>query len=212
VSLFRLRIGGLVCFGSVAIGCFGSAVAAEDPAKTIALQGVAPAVPACSGCHGASGEGNPAAGFPRLAGVGEAYIAAQLNSFASNTRTDPVMGPIAKALTSPQRKSMAAYYASSTSKFARVAVDEAAIRPKNAGAWLANRGRWNDGIPACIACHGSGGAGVPPTFPPLAGQSAAYLTTQLNDWKSGKREPGPQALMVLIAGTESSPKTKGTSK
>ncbi len=122
------------------------------------------------------------------------------------------MGPIAKALTSPQRMSLAAYYASSSSRFARVAVDEAAIRPENAGAWLANRGRWNDGIPACIACHGSGGAGVPPTFPPLAGQSAAYLATQLNHWKSGKREPGPQAMMVLIAGKLSGADIDGVSQ
>jgi cytochrome c553 len=196
------RIAWLAGLGLVALGSFGPAVAGDRSANapTIALNGLPPMVPACSGCHGVSGEGNVAAGFPRLAGLGDAYLVAQLDSFASEKRPNPVMGPIAKALSNPQRKSMASYYASLPSQFARVAVDKAAIRPENAGAWLANRGRWSDGVPACIGCHGNGGAGVPPTFPPLAGQSAAYLATQLNDWKIGKREPGPQALMVLIAG------------
>ncbi len=184
-----------------ALGLSSTSFAALDAtgAAGIVLKGSPPSVAACSSCHGPSGEGNAAAGFPRLAGLGAAYLGAQLDSFASNARPNPVMGPIAKALTPAQRQGLASYYASLHTKFSRVAVDDTAIRPANVGAWLANRGRWNDGLPACIGCHGSGGAGVAPTFPPLAGQPASYLSAQLNDWKAGKREPGPQALMAQVA-------------
>src|SRR5205823_4347642 len=58
--------------------------------RQIAAQG-APGAAACSSCHGANGEGSPAAGFPRLAGQGRIYIEHQLNSYADGTRAHPVM-------------------------------------------------------------------------------------------------------------------------
>ncbi|MCS6474378.1 c-type cytochrome, partial [Burkholderia thailandensis] len=54
--------------------------------KTIATQGATTGVAACIGCHGAQGEGNAAAGFPRLAGTNAAYLAAQLAAFADGSR------------------------------------------------------------------------------------------------------------------------------
>ncbi len=188
----------VVALAAVA-GCSVGVDAAGVDARSIVHAGIAPAVPACGTCHGAAGEGNPAAAFPRLAGLGSGYLGAQLEAFASGSRANPVMAPIAKALSGEQRRAVAAYYAALPSSFARVGVDEAEVQPTHVGAWLANRGRWNDGLPACVACHGSGGAGVSPAFPPLAGQSAAYLAAQLNDWKAGKRGPGPQALMAHVA-------------
>ncbi len=44
--------------------------------------------PACSACHGATGEGVPAAGFPALKGQHADYIAAQLKAFRSAGRED----------------------------------------------------------------------------------------------------------------------------
>ena len=40
---------------------------------------------------------------------------------------------------------------------------------------------------ACAACHGQGGNSMAPTFPKLAGQSAAYIVKQLAAFKSGER-------------------------
>ena len=48
---------------------------------------------------------------------------------------------------------------------------------------------------ACIACHFVDGNSVVPMFPKLAGQSEAYLTKQLKDFKSGLRK---DALMAGI--------------
>jgi len=45
-------------------------------------------VPACSGCHGPSGQGIDAAAFPRLAGQHADYIASQLNKFALGYRAE----------------------------------------------------------------------------------------------------------------------------
>lgn len=45
-------------------------------------------VTACAGCHGAKGDGMPAAGFPALAGQHAAYIEAQLKAFRASGRGD----------------------------------------------------------------------------------------------------------------------------
>lgn len=170
------------------------------PGKTIATQGTTTGVAACIGCHGAQGEGNAAAGFPRLAGTNAAYLSAQLAAFADGSRQNPVMQPLAKLLSPRDRDAVSAYFASLPAPPAIAASDTASIDPANTGAWLATRGRWSQGLPACAQCHGAGGLGVGSAFPPLAGQPAAYIAGQLNGWKHGSRAPGPMALMPMIVG------------
>lgn len=48
----------------------------------------------------------------------------------------------------------------------------------------------------CAACHGSDGNSISPTFPKLAGQSAAYIAKELHDFKSGTRQ---NAIMQAMA-------------
>ena len=67
-------------------------------------------VPACSGCHGAKGEGNSA--FPRLAGQHRAYIERQLEAFASNARANVIMHENSKNLTAEQIREVAGYLGS----------------------------------------------------------------------------------------------------
>jgi cytochrome c553 len=45
-------------------------------------------VSACIGCHGPTGDGNPAAGFPSLASQHAQYIETQLKSFRSMQRAN----------------------------------------------------------------------------------------------------------------------------
>lgn len=168
--------------------------------KTLATQGSATGVAACIGCHGAQGEGNAAAGFPRLAGTNAAYLSAQLAAFADGSRQNPVMQPLSKLLSPHERDAVSAYFASLPAPAGVVTADGAPIAPADTGAWLATRGRWSQGLPACAQCHGPGGLGVGSAFPPLAGQPAAYIAGQLNGWKHGARPPGPMALMPMIAG------------
>ncbi|MDR1890171.1 MAG: c-type cytochrome [Zoogloeaceae bacterium] len=70
-------------------------------------------VPACAGCHGASGYGLPAQ-YPRLAGQFPDYIAAQLQKFRSGERTNDaenMMRVIAERLTDHDAKAVSEYAA-----------------------------------------------------------------------------------------------------
>lgn len=169
--------------------------AAADAAAQIAAQGNGRGAPACATCHGNHGEGSAA--FPRLAGSGQAYLQAQLDAFAADSRKNVTMQTIAKQLNTSERSAMAAYY--STLPAPRIALSPAAPTPADVGAWIANRGRWSDNLPACAQCHGPGGIGVGQQFPPLAGLPPAYIAQQLQAWRDGARPPGPLGLMATVA-------------
>lgn len=164
------------------------------------------AVP-CQTCHGATGEGNPQAGFPRLASLGAPYLQRQLAAFADGSRVNAVMMPIAKALSVADRADVSAYYAAlpvPTGALAPVSAPSASpAAPLSAsaslGATLASRGRWTDKLPACDQCHGPDGRGVGGDFPAIAGQGATYLANQLTAWKTGARPPGPMGLMAHVS-------------
>ena len=180
----------------VAATCsFASSVVAGDLGAAIAEQGNAAGAAPCISCHGAHGEGNAALGFPRLAGLGQAYLERQVHAFARDERMSPVMGPMAKALDSGQAMAVAAYFAAlSPPATAR------SQSPAAPGSVLAQVGRWEDSmLPACVQCHGPDGSGVGGDFPPLTGQPAAYIAAQLRAWQEGTRAPGPSGLMQSVA-------------
>lgn len=74
--------------------------------KGVAAHGVL----ACSSCHGAHAEG--AAAFPRLAGQHKEYLIVQLAAFASGSRDNAIMHPIAKAMTTDEIEAVASYLSS----------------------------------------------------------------------------------------------------
>jgi cytochrome c553 len=70
-------------------------------------------VPACSGCHGATGAGTPAQ-YPRLAGQHPEYVEAQMKAWRSGERAnDPgkMMRAVAAKLSDAQIKAVADYIA-----------------------------------------------------------------------------------------------------
>jgi cytochrome c553 len=70
-------------------------------------------VPACSGCHGPAGAGNPAQ-FPRLAGQYSEYIAAQLKLFREGGRSNDqagVMRGVASKMTDREIRAVSEYAA-----------------------------------------------------------------------------------------------------
>ena len=175
-----------------------SMAASPGAGEQIAKNGTLAGVPACVVCHGATGQGRLTAGFPRLAGLNGDYLVKQLMSFNSGTRVSPVMTPVAKLLTASDQLAVAGYYA------ALPVIDEAASVASStiayaAGQTLALRGAWSKGVPACAQCHGAGGMGVGATFPQIAGQSSAYVTSQLKAWQQGIRKNDPMGLMHGIA-------------
>lgn len=67
-------------------------------------------VPACAACHSANGAGMPAQ-FPRLAGQHQAYTAAQLMSFRSDTRKNEQMSKIVKRMSDEEIQAVSDYVA-----------------------------------------------------------------------------------------------------
>lgn len=193
-SLSATLLSGLLC------ATVAHAQGAPD-GKQISMQG-ANGAPACITCHGARGEGNPAAGFPQLAGIGAKYLAEQLEAMANGSRVSPIMAATAKALSPAQQEAVARYYAAlpsplNTDRLAATAMHP--VKPADTGAWLATRGAWDKNVPACNQCHGPGGIGVGENFPSLAGQPDAYIAGQLRAWQQGQRPPGPLGLMPAVA-------------
>lgn len=70
-------------------------------------------VPACSGCHSPSGQGNAPAGYPRLSGQYAEYIEKQLLSFRSGVRQNDgevrTMRSVAKNMSESEIKAVSAY-------------------------------------------------------------------------------------------------------
>lgn len=168
----------------------------QQAGASVASQGVASAgVPPCTSCHGAGGEGNAAAGFPRIGGQPRAYIRRQLDAYADGTRSNPVMMPIAKNLTPALRDAVAAYY--STLEAPAPAASEGKANAR--GAQLSAVGDEAKQVQACANCHGPEGRGAPPSYPALAGQHPTYLVAALKEWKDGSRKTDPSGQMPSIA-------------
>jgi len=71
-------------------------------------------IPACSGCHGPAGEGNPVAKYPRLAGQHAVYTAIQLRAFRSTARgNDPeqMMRKVSHRMTDQEIEAVSQYIA-----------------------------------------------------------------------------------------------------
>lgn len=136
----------------------------------------------CSACHGPNGNSvNPE--WPRLAGQSAVYIAEQLRLFRSGVRNNPVMKPLATALSDQDIDDLAVYYEAQTP----VGL-EADPSYWKAGEALYLRGDTSTEVPACVACHGPVGRGnLAAGYPALRAQQSVYVVKQLNDYASGAR-------------------------
>ncbi len=163
----------------------------------IVAQGTESGAPACAQCHAFTGGSDGSGAFPRVSGQSAGYLSRQLRDFGSGARANPIMSPIAQALSPSDIQDVAAYYASVETPFPPLAAADPALVAK--GKELAETGNPAKGVPGCNACHGAGGVGEPPTIPYLAGQYAQYTVSQLRMWQRGFRRSSPEA-MALIAG------------
>ena len=162
---------------------------------SIVTQGTGAAM-ACAGCHGVDGAGNADNGVPLLAGLPQAYLTKQIEDFKSGARASPIMAPIAKALVAADTESASKYYAELERPKIKAAAADPAVLAR--GEAIATGGAWERQVPACFKCHGEGGRGVTPHFPPLAGQHASYVSAQIKAWRDGTRKNDPQQLMKTL--------------
>ena len=161
----------------VLVGAAGSAAAAGNATAGKGRSAL------CVGCHGVDGN-SAAPNFPKIAGQDAQYIAKQLADFKSGARKDPIMIGIVAGLSKKDMDDLGAYFASQKRSAGMTSASAADLKKAER---LYRGGDAKNGIPACMSCHGPAGAGIPPRFPAVAGQHAAYSQKQLLDFKTGTR-------------------------
>ena len=166
-----------VFLGSLLIGG-SSASYATTPAHGNADAGAQKAF-ACAACHGLDGNSSSPQ-FPTLAAQNAEYIAAQLQAFKDGRRANQIMLGMASTLSPQDMRDIAAHFASQKSEPVTVSTAATAL-----GSKLFHDGNPEHRVPACTACHGADGQGIPGTAPRLAGQQPEYLRNVLGAWQAG---------------------------
>ncbi|WP_458232914.1 c-type cytochrome [Roseateles sp. P5_E8] len=155
---------------------------AAAPAKPDLAKGGALSTQVCAACHTADGSrGSPA--NPILAGQHPEYLAKQLAEFKAGKRKNAVMTAMAAPLSEEDIRNVSAFYASKTAKpgFAKNK-DTVALGEKIWRGGIAERS-----VPACAACHGPNGSGIPAQYPRIGGQHGDYVEAQMVAFRSGAR-------------------------
>ena len=166
-----------------------------DPARGEALYNKGDAsrnITACMACHGAAGNSTISQN-PKLSAQHEMYTAKQLQDFTTPARKNPIMTPIAAAMSEQDVRDVAAYLSKQEAK-------PGAARNKETvdiGKQIYRAGIAGKNVPACAACHGPVGAGMGGTFARLAGQHQDYIAGQLVKFRTGERRNSEQ--MTAIA-------------
>lgn len=144
----------------------------------------------CGYCHGIDGVSSSPS-FPNLAGQRSDYLRKQLRDFRDGRRTNSngVMATQAEGLDRETIAQLADYFAG------QPPAEPAEVAASAQGETLYHKGDRANGIPACAACHAEGGHGIPS----LAGQKAAYVAKQLDDFAEGRRTNAPAGTMDVIA-------------
>ncbi len=148
----------------------------------------------CAACHGADGNSSNA-DWPKIAGQQADYIVTQLQAFKSGARENAQMSPMAADLSEQDMHDLAAYF--SSQEMTLEAASEDAIGQAET---LYRAGKADAGMPACIACHGPKGNGVPGAgYPRISGQHAAYTAAALKAYRAGERGGGQAEIMTSVA-------------
>lgn len=173
--------------------------AAQDAAKPDLAKGEQFAKQVCAACHGADGN-SVAPANPRLAGQHAGYLHKQLTDFKAQggkkpARDNALMTGMAAALSDPDMRALAAFYASRTPMPAAASDKDLAAR----GQKIWRGGIAEKNVPACAGCHGPDGAGIPGRYPRLAGQFAEYIDAQLRLFRAGGRANDPNGMMRGVA-------------
>ena len=145
----------------------------------------------CQLCHGKNGEGSSSI-YPRLAGQNKEYIAKQLMDFRSGRRVS-IMNEMAADLTNEEIFTLAEYFNAQLTLSHRIRDKKFAA----VGEYIFFKGNQYSGIEACASCHGEDAAGTK-LLPRLAGQHKRYVSTQLEEFNSRKRN-NDNAIMHSIA-------------
>lgn len=177
---------------------------ASDTKQSVAYQGVAAkgkeiATTVCIACHGADGN-SPTAANPKLAGQHAGYLFKQMKNFKAgpdgkSERINAIMNGMIAPYTEEQMKDLATYFSSQKQIGGEVKNRETLELGKK----LYRAGDAGKGLPACAACHGPTGTGLPVQFPRIAGQFQEYTEAQLRAFRNSERTNDPNNMMQMVA-------------
>lgn len=159
-----------------ALGCSATSASAPIAGSTL--------YDACVNCHGPAGEGSVTVGAPRIAGMPQWYLSAQLTRFKDGLRgmhPDDFDGlrmrAMARQMMSAEEIDAVAEYIAGLPKV----TNPATLHDADAAAGQAL-------FITCTACHGPNGEGNQAlNAPPLAGLDDWYVERQLRKFRAGVR-------------------------
>jgi cytochrome c553 len=177
-------------FTLLALALAAGSVMAAQPKGDIA-KGKEIATNICAACHAADGNSGIAM-YPKLSAQFPNYIFHQTKAIKEGKRTTGAaasMAPMVMGLSDQDIADVSAFYAKQFPKAGEA-------NPKDnfeLGARIFRGGLADKKVPACMACHGPNGAGMPGggtdivAYPRLGGQHQAYIVEQLKAYQSGQR-------------------------
>jgi cytochrome c553 len=190
---------------------------ASAPYMGDAAKGQPIASTVCGACHGPDGNSVVPVN-PKLAGQNADYLFKQMRNFKGGgvdgkpARSNAIMNGMIAAYSEDQMRDFAAYFSSQTQK-----VGEAKNRDTIEMAQkLYRAGDISRGLPACAACHGPTGAGIPAEFPRIGGQQPEYIEVQLKAFRTSGADPkdpngrdnDPNKMMRMVAVKMTDPEIK----
>jgi cytochrome c553 len=188
---------------SLLLAAAAFSVHASDAAKVApkgdAARGEPIASTVCAACHGPDGN-SPSSANPKLAGQHPEYLFKQMKNFKGGPdgkpeRVNAIMNGMIAAFDENQMRDIAAYFGSKK-QTGDVAKNRDTIE---AGQKLYRSGDLSKGLPACAACHGPAGGGIPAQYPRIAGQFSDYTEAQLKSFRDGARANDPSKMMRMVA-------------
>jgi cytochrome c553 len=151
----------------------------------------------CAACH--APDGNSVISLnPKLAAQHPEYLEKQLAEFKSSKRANAVMTGIASTLTDEDMNNVAAYFSKQKLTLGQAKTNAAG----SLGEKIYRGGIAATNVPACAACHGANGAGLPKQFPRLGGQHADYTLAQLRTFRTGERANAPMMMAIATKMTD----------
>jgi len=191
MKLNSVRVGLML---SLALGF--SAQAAEEAVKPVSsAENTVKTV--CSACHGLDGNSVITAN-PKLAAQHPEYLFKQLTEFKSGKRANAVMSGMAAGLSDDDMKGLATYFSGQSLKLGAAKTNGKG----SLGEKIYRGGIAATNVPACAACHGATGSGLPKQFPRLGGQHADYTLTQLRTFRTGERANAPMMMTIATKMTD----------
>lgn len=151
----------------------------------------------CAACHATDGNTTISLN-PKLAGQHPEYLLKQLIDFKEGKRANAVMAGMVANLSKEDMQSLAVFYAGKKQTLAKAKNNGAG----SLGEKIYRGGIATTGVPACAACHGANGAGIPQQFPRVSGQHADYVLQQLRTFRTAERANAPMMMTIAAKMTD----------